>query len=146
MIDNFDWGSKIEGIALTAETDRKEYKVGDEILLTAIIKNFSDKSTDILTIGGRNYNFRLELFDEDGHPVPKTDQGIKSYERVSGAPITRSLHKLDPSEELPSSFVLNKYFEIKEPGMYNLIVMRGNWNSDKVFLVSNMARFRVVNK
>ncbi len=144
------WGSRIEGLALSAKPERPEYKVGDEILTTVLVKNFGEKRADILTVGGRDESFRLELFDNKGRPVPKTERGRKADESASGVSgpdiPTRSVTQLDSAGESSTSIVLNRYFEIKKPGTYYLIVMRRLWTWEKGFLVSNMAHFRVVEK
>jgi hypothetical protein len=116
-----------------------------------IIKNFSDKRTETAHLGGINEKIRLEMFDDDGRPAQKTDQWRNDYKRAFAKPemgamgaLSTAVAVLDPAGELPSSIMLNRYFKIEKPGTYYLIAMRGQWNWDQAFLVSNMAHFRVV--
>jgi hypothetical protein len=150
-IKDLMWGDRIDGLALTVEPVSREWKVGDEILVRVIIKNFSDKRMETMYFGGRDEKIRLELFDDDGRPVQKTDEGRKAYESAfvkpdSENPGSINVAILDPGGEFSSSIILNRHFEVKKPGTYYLIVMRGQWNWDQGFLVSNMAHFRVVKK
>jgi hypothetical protein len=147
-IKDLIWGDRIEDLALVINSDKQDYKIGDEILVRIIIKNFSNKRAETAYLGGINEKIRLEMFDNDGRPAQKTDQWRNDYKRAFAKPemgvVSTAVAVLDSAGELQSSIKLNRYFKIESPGTYYLIAMRGQWNWDQAFLVSNMAHFRVV--
>ena len=144
------WGNQVKGVALAVKPDRSEYEIGDEIHLAIFVRNFGKGKARILTVGGREQSFRVELFDDDGTPVAKTSHGKKVDDDASESTDinipTRSVAQLESGGESTTSIMLNKYFDIKKPGTYRVIIMRRLWAWEKGFLVSNMAKIRIVER
>lgn len=142
------WGLRTQGVALSVKTDQQEYQLGAYIQLAILVKNFGDKSTELLSVNGTARTYRVELFDDDGNSVGKTPEGmaVDNGDIASGDSVivSRSWRKLEPGEVAPSTFTLNRYVDIKKPGTYYLVIMRRLLSWDKGFLVSNMVKIHVV--
>lgn len=144
------WGNQVKDVALAVKPNKSEYEIGDDIQLEIFVKNFGKGKAEILTVGGREQSFRIELFDDEGTPVAKTSHAKKVDDDAEASTDisipTRSVAQLESGGESTTRIMLNKYFDIQKPGTYRVIIMRRLWAWEKGFLVSNMAKIQIVER
>ena len=148
------FGNPYHGLAISIETTKNEYIIGEEIKISILCKNFS--KTKLALRWERGYgdieDFRYAMYFNDGTPVPKSEL-IEEYEANINKPRefpkvgSYELIYLRPMQICSFGNKINSYFKIEKEGTYYLVIMRnitGEWQDG--FMISNMTKINIVKK
>ncbi|HOP79556.1 MAG TPA: hypothetical protein PLZ21_03220 [Armatimonadota bacterium] len=67
------WGYPSRGIAISAWPEQSQFKIGDQVNVVVAMKNVTNEKIRFQTVGRAYNNYRLDLYDEAGNPVPLLD-------------------------------------------------------------------------
>jgi hypothetical protein len=139
------WGTSIRGVALGIIQERVEYKLGQDIRVTACLTNAGTEKVELLWEDSVAAMYRLDLFDSEGRPVTRLDD-MGNPVKKDPYPSTSSLHSWDlrPGRSEKEEFVVNKVFAVVKPGVYYLIAMRNMRAGVKAVCMSSIVRISVV--
>jgi len=119
----------------------RKYKLGEPIFIRDYVKSSSDFLVSMTLDYSRSpfSTMGISLMDADGNEVPMTrngrleDERVKSDEKemVSSRKFLFILSPYNAKELNPGSIVLNQYFDLTRPGIYNLTFHRFAFSKDK---------------
>lgn len=148
------FGNPFCGLAMSIEPTKDEYKIGEDIEISIIFRNFSNGNLKLrwTRFYGDIRDFSYTLYFPNGTPVPKSEL-IEKYEaninKPSEFPRTGSDGFIDVRPKQIYSFIneVSRYFKIEKEGIYYLVIMRnitGKWQDG--FMISNMIKIKIVDK
>lgn len=146
------FGSPNNGLVISAATNNNEYQLGQNIILTVILKSIDENGTHILSSGPKNtfnIDYKIVLFDSDGRHANQTDKYLKLEKSDNTTPPiipSRFGTIIRPGDEVKDMFTINDWFEINREGIYSIIVMRKLDSWEDGFAISNLVSFKVVNQ
>ena len=143
-----------------------KYKLGEPVFIGRYVKNLSDIFLWFSTYPAKSpfSTDRISLVDADGNEVPMTRSGKQEYEFVkNGGKETviegdshknfLSPHNLNQNHEKElqpvGAIVLNRYFDLSQPGVYHLTFHRFSFDAQKPLdepLASNTLTIEVLDE
>lgn len=116
-------------------------KAESELLLEIVMTNTSEKDISYGIVFGEPpwQEFGIDLRDATGHPVPKTPAGYRSSLPLVGSAIRVPLA---PGEVTHPQIILNRVYDLSQPGEYTVAVRRLDYASE-IDVKSNTLTFRV---
>jgi len=110
-------------LALTIKSDKQVYKVGEEIIIEAALKNNGSQELwlggfykDIDEIGHRS-NFRFRVFKDNS----KTERQYINIELLKKMFVDFKKQLIKPGEEIAFKVTLNKWYDMSKPGRYTVV-------------------------
>jgi hypothetical protein len=147
------YGHPTNGLAININFEHPKYYLNEDIECIVTLKNIGN---DPLTIFGADPygQYRMALFDQDGHPVAKSKRLIAAE---NGRPVKKDASSLEiaaskigggsinyqvlnPGLQIKTTMIITDWFDIEHAGTYQLVVMRQcalSW--DQGFVISNLA-------
>jgi hypothetical protein len=97
-------------------------QAGGDLIIEVTITNTADYDLFYVVPDEIEMPFGLEVRDSEGHHVPYTPQGRRTFGGLFDG--SRFMLKLHPGESLYRERLLNKDFEISKPGTYTVWATR----------------------
>jgi hypothetical protein len=113
-------GKPSRGLVVVARPIRDTFEVGKALELDVSIQNVSNET--IRFSQGRVDTPLAMARDEAGNPVPRTDEGRRAYSWLAYAIQNKRIRELKPGCARGADFNLDRYYAVKSPGVYTLLV------------------------
>lgn len=114
-------GSETNEFQICISLDKSVYSSLEPIILHVTISNLADRTRPI-PVGRPELFYTITVSDGEGNEIPLTRYGKEAMqksqvarERVSGIP---------SHEAYSESFIINRYHDLTQPGLYNVTVQR----------------------
>lgn len=139
------WGSPDYGIALSLQTDKTEYRVGEEVKGMVWVKNTTDTEQNVV-FTDPILGYRAFALDAFGRRVPlRISENIPTGPEGSFSTLVRSLPPGKIYKD-PFPLPLSEWLDLKSKGVYHIIAMRrlgfpGHWMDG--YAVSNTVKITV---
>ncbi|MBI2682463.1 MAG: hypothetical protein HYX26_04475 [Acidobacteriales bacterium] len=115
-------------LSITISTPRDVLRAGSEIRLDITLVNTSDHGVHIArSTGGPELDYEIEICDLGGKPSVETSYGRKIHGKESermpraGSFVSGTLQ---PGKEFQQQVILNKMYDLSQPGKYVIQVRR----------------------
>lgn len=120
-MEKINWGERVEDLAISVSALRTEYKLREAIAVNLFIKNFGDTPA-LIAVRSPWIDYSLTVLYEGKAKVLMTPYGNQMTE--SAALGRRSKRHLIPGEVVSDTFDLDQAYELKSPGLYQVVATR----------------------
>jgi hypothetical protein len=143
FMKNLEWGKTIGGCRLSASLDKDIFKPGEEIIVTVVFENISDRELQY-GVQAKDFDYTFDCQNEQGNQIPLTLFGKRmEANRGNGKYI---IAQLPPQGSLVNEISASRHLDLSLNGQYTLTASREimlHRNRTQPPVVSNTVAFKI---